>query len=97
MADDLDELHRFAAQLGLKRSSYQGPPKTSAPHYDITGFERDRAVRLGAIACGRDEIVSVFRRVKVRDGKVFRPRTPLPLPRPEEGADRPAAVRAANG
>ncbi|TIO37548.1 MAG: DUF4031 domain-containing protein, partial [Mesorhizobium sp.] len=36
LADDTDELHRFAAELGLKRSSYQGPPKTSAPHYDIT-------------------------------------------------------------
>jgi hypothetical protein len=27
LADDIDELHRFAAQLGLHRSSYQGPPK----------------------------------------------------------------------
>jgi hypothetical protein len=95
MADEAEELHRFAAQLGLKRSSYQGPPKTSAPHYDITGFERDRAVRLGAIACGRDEIVTVFRRVKVPSGKVARPKpTPLPLPR-EAGVVR--AEEAAQG
>lgn len=67
LADDEWELHRFASQLGLKRSSYQGPPRTSAPHYDITGFERDRAVRLGAVQCSREEIVEVFRRVKVRD------------------------------
>ncbi len=66
MADDLDELHRFAARLGIHRLSYQGPPKTNAPHYDITGFERDRALRLGAIAVGRREIVGVFRRVKIR-------------------------------
>ena len=72
MADDTDELHRFAFRLGLLPSSYQGPPKTSAPHYDITGIERDRAVTLGAVACGRDEIVQVFRRVKVVDGKVAR-------------------------
>jgi hypothetical protein len=72
MADDTDELHRFAFRLGLQRLSYQGPPKTSAPHYDITGFERDRALRLGAVACGRDEIVQVFRRVKVADGKASR-------------------------
>jgi hypothetical protein len=65
MADDMEELHGFAARLGIHRSSYQGPPKTSAPHYDITGFERDRALRLGAIACGREEIVAVFRRVRV--------------------------------
>ena len=64
LADDQDELHRFAARLGIHRSSYQGPPKTSAPHYDITGFERDRALRMGARASSRDEIVAVFRRVR---------------------------------
>ena len=64
MADDETELHRFASQLGLHRHSYQGPPKTSAPHYDITGFERDRAVRLGACAVGRADIVALFRRVR---------------------------------
>ncbi|MDH6229447.1 Ser/Thr protein kinase RdoA (MazF antagonist) [Mesorhizobium soli] len=69
MADDLAELHRFAARLGLHLSSYQGPPKTTAPHYDITGVERDRAMRMGAIACSREEIVAVFRRVRVRAGK----------------------------
>jgi hypothetical protein len=69
LADDEAELHRFAATLGIKLSSYQGPPKTSAPHYDITGFERDRAVRLGAVECSREEIVAVFRRVRVKDGK----------------------------
>lgn len=69
LADDEHELHRFAATLGIKRSSYQGPPKTSAPHYDITGLERDRAVRLGAVECSRDEIVAVFRRVRVANGK----------------------------
>jgi hypothetical protein len=65
MADDISELHRFAFRLGLQLSSYQGPPKTRAPHYDITGFERDKAIRLGAIASGRREIVTVLRRVRV--------------------------------
>lgn len=69
MADDEAELHGFAARLGLKRPSYQGPPKTAAPHYDLTAFERDRAVRLGAVACSRQEIVAVSRRVRVRNGK----------------------------
>jgi hypothetical protein len=67
LADDTDELHRFAAVLGIHRLSYQGPPKTSAPHYDITGFERDRALRLGARPSSRDEIVAVFRRVRARN------------------------------
>lgn len=65
MADEVTELHAFAALLGLKRSSYQGPPRTRAPHYDITGFERDRALRLGAKRASREEIVAVFRRVRI--------------------------------
>ena len=64
LADDTDELHRFAAQLGIHRGSYQGPPKTSAPHYDLTAFERDRALRLGAISCSREDIVTVLHRVR---------------------------------
>ena len=65
MADEPDELHRFAARLGIHRSLYQGPPRTSAPHYDITAFERDRALRLGAKASSRDEIVALYRRVRI--------------------------------
>jgi hypothetical protein len=72
LADEIEELHGFAAKLGIKQSSYQGPPKTTAPHYDITGLERDFAVRLGAVECSREEIVAVFRRVRVKNGKVAR-------------------------
>lgn len=68
MADDEAELHAFAARLGIHRSSYQGPPRTSAPHYDITGFERDRAIRLGARAVSRAEIVAHYRRVRLPKG-----------------------------
>jgi Protein of unknown function (DUF4031) len=68
LADDLDELHRFAARLGVHRASYQGPPRTRAPHYDLTGFERKRAIALGARACSREEIVAVVRLVRVRRG-----------------------------
>jgi hypothetical protein len=72
LADDIDELHCFAARLGISRASYQGPPKTNAPHYDLTGFERSRALALGAKACSRQEIVAVFRVVRVAGGKVTR-------------------------
>jgi hypothetical protein len=61
LADTPEELHRFAGRLGVHRSSYQGPPKTTTPHYDITGFERSRAVALGARVCTRAEIVAVAR------------------------------------
>lgn len=74
LADDIDELHRFAFSLGLNRLSYQGPPRTTAPHYDLTGFERDKAIARGAKACTREEIVAIFRKVRV-------PRAALP-PKP---------------
>lgn len=78
MADDTDELHRFAALLGVHRLVYQGPPRTSAPHYDITAFERAKAVRFGAVQCSREEIVAVFRRVRVPGAKAARLPTPVP-------------------
>jgi hypothetical protein len=80
LADSEEELHRFAAVIGVHRLLYQGPPKTSAPHYDLTGMERARALQHGAIACSREEIVAVFRRVKVRHGKVHRPQRPARPP-----------------
>jgi hypothetical protein len=67
VADDLDELHRFAHRLGIHRTSFQAPPKSSSPHYDITAFERRRALGCGAIPCGRAEIVAVARRHRGRN------------------------------
>ncbi|MGD9914545.1 MAG: DUF4031 domain-containing protein [Rhizobiaceae bacterium] len=66
IADDVDELHGFAFRLGLQRMSYQGPPRTTKPHYDITGFERSRAIRLGAIPSTRHDVVEVLRRLRAR-------------------------------
>ena len=63
LADDPDELHRFAARLGIKRVSFQGPPKSATPHYDLTGYERAKAIALGAIVCDREQIVLVRRRL----------------------------------
>ena len=69
LADDIDELHRFAALLGVMLSSYQGPPKTSAPHYDLTAFERRRALALGAVSCSREDIVLVLHRIRPIRGR----------------------------
>ena len=66
LADDIDELHRFATLLGLHRTSYQGPPKSSAPHYDLTAYERRRAIAYGATVCDRAAIVMVARRLRRR-------------------------------
>lgn len=47
-ADTDEELHAFAAKLGLQRSWHQCPPKASWSHYDVTDTVRKRAVALGA-------------------------------------------------
>jgi hypothetical protein len=43
---DNEELHAFAARLGLRRSWFQTGIE---PHYDLTASKRALAVRLGAI------------------------------------------------
>lgn len=49
-----DELHAFAARLGLKRSWHQNG---SFSHYDITPPKRERALKLGAIAVTSRELL----------------------------------------
>ncbi|NZA25619.1 DUF4031 domain-containing protein [Luteimonas sp. SJ-92] len=51
MADTLEELHAFAARLGLPRRAFQD--RTSGAHYDVTAELREQALRLGAVAISR--------------------------------------------
>jgi hypothetical protein len=44
--DTLDELHAFAARIGLRREWFQG---TTFPHYDLTAAKRDEAMVAGAV------------------------------------------------
>jgi len=68
MADTLDELHLFAAALGLPRRAFQN--KTSGAHYDITAALRDEAIALGAIAISRHrdraQVRAVIRNAKAQ-------------------------------
>jgi hypothetical protein len=53
-ADTVEELHAFAARLGLRREWFQNHPKM--PHYDLTKSRREQALRLGAVFVGaRDQ------------------------------------------
>ncbi len=52
-ADDLAELHAFAARLGLRRAWFQSPPAASWPHYDIAKSTRAQAIAAGAIEADR--------------------------------------------
>lgn len=46
-ADTKDELHAFAARLGLRRAWFQDKPR-GLWHYDVTAPKRARALLLGA-------------------------------------------------
>ena len=46
--DDIDELHVFAARIGLKRSWFQDKPWPRA-HYDVTESKRRQAIAAGAV------------------------------------------------
>ena len=44
--EHLEALHTFARRLGMKRAWFQN--HRLAPHYDLTGSKRERALELGA-------------------------------------------------
>ncbi len=64
-ADTEDELHAFAAQLGIPRQGFQpgplvGPQRVSVSwHYTVTAGERDRAIALGARAITQREVTRI--------------------------------------
>lgn len=43
----IDELHAFAARIGMKRAWFQTPD--CVPHYDLTPMRRDAAIAAGAV------------------------------------------------
>jgi hypothetical protein len=49
-ADTLEELHAFAAELGLRREWFQSKPgRPENDHYDLTRAGRERAIARGAV------------------------------------------------
>ncbi|UNK42082.1 DUF4031 domain-containing protein [Luteimonas sp. S4-F44] len=61
LADTLDELHAFAAQLGMPRRAFQN--RTSGAHYDVTAGLRERAIALGAMPISRHHDRALVRAV----------------------------------
>jgi hypothetical protein len=76
MADDRDELHRFAQRIGLRRSWFQDPcapnrkpwpAKPGSPaaenwHYDVTENMRERAIRQGAKPVTCETLLLIIRK-----------------------------------
>jgi hypothetical protein len=59
-----EELHRFAARLGLRRAWFQGD------HYDVPDEVRRAALRLGAEAVSSRELVVRLRAAGLRKTRV---------------------------
>ena len=59
-ADTLDELHEFAARLGMRRAWFQSG-NGRHPHYDLVKSRRDRAVALGALEVSGRDLVLMWR------------------------------------
>lgn len=60
-ADTLDELHAFAAKLGMRRAWFQ-EGRGKHPHYDLVKSRRDRAVELGASQVTGRELIMIWRK-----------------------------------
>jgi len=58
---DINELHKFAKKMGLKRCWFQNK-KAGVPHYDLTESKRVIAVRMGAVEIDRN--FNVFHIIK---------------------------------
>lgn len=58
-ADPIEELHQFAASIGLKRAWFQN--HAALPHYDLTEWKRMFAVRQGAVEISREHLVGLMR------------------------------------
>ena len=60
VANTLDELHRFARKIGLKRTWFQDKKH---PHYDLTTQRMiDKAIINGAVPVSSREIIRILRR-----------------------------------
>jgi len=68
LADTLEELHRFAARLGIPREAFQN--RDSGAHYDIDAKLRQRALAMGAVAISRhrdrDQVRAVIARARAQ-------------------------------
>lgn len=60
-ADSLDELHFFAAHIGLPARAFHRGARH--PHYDVTAAQRLNALRNGACPVSTKEFVKIARQI----------------------------------
>lgn len=61
IADNIEELHAMAAEIGMRREWFQD---TKFPHYDVCLMRRRKAVELGAIEVDRRKLVLIMREIR---------------------------------
>jgi hypothetical protein len=63
IASSIEELHEFAAKIGLHKCYYRNPRKKRHPHYDLMNEKiREKAIEHGAIVVTDREIVKLCRK-----------------------------------
>ena len=63
VADSDDELHAFAARLGMRRAWFQSDPRRPhRAHYDVPDRLRAEALALGAVAVTWRQVGAMIRR-----------------------------------
>lgn len=61
VADSVEELHEFAAKIGMHREWFQAG---STPHYDVTSTTHAKALNLGAKLIDRTDLVALIRKLR---------------------------------
>lgn len=67
--ENLEELHKLAQQIGLRRNWFQG--NSVLPHYDLTVSKQNKAIKAGAILVNRNtevKFIRIWRTLKKRNG-----------------------------
>jgi hypothetical protein len=59
---DMEEIHAFAARIGLKRAWFQ--EHKILPHYDLTPARRAAAVRAGAVEMNGTDMLRAYKAAK---------------------------------
>ena len=72
VAESVEELHSFAAKLGLKREWFQH--RTLYPHYDLTESVRRKAIALGAVESDKRRVVECAKRLRLQLNEAARAR-----------------------
>jgi hypothetical protein len=67
LADTPQELHAFAARLGLRREWFQDKPN-GLWHYDVTESKRLQVIRLGATSVTWRETAEIIRNRRASGG-----------------------------